>query len=624
MSFSLTYKKSPYRPLFWTQFFGALNDNYFKNALVMMVIYKNITLFGLPKEQLVAFASGIFILPFFLFSASSGQICDKFEKSGLIRLVKWVELGIMLLASYGFFTDQFELLMVALFMMGLHSTFFGPAKYSIIPDLVPTEQLVAGNAYIELGTFIAVLIGTLAGGIVASLPGGLWILTLGLIGISLFGIITSRYVPKTRIAAPDLKFQWNPIPSTWSSLKLSYKESSVFNSILGISWFWFLGVAILTILPVFSKDILCGGEHVATAFLSMFVIGIAIGNVLCERLSFQRIEIGLVPFGSLGMTLFLADIAIVSSQWGYHDATHLLNFSDYVSQSGSIRILFDLLMIAVSGGLFTVPLYTLLQQRSDPAIRSRVIGTNNIMNAFFMVISSVLLMTFYSFKLTVPQIFFIFGVLNLFVTFYIYSIVPEFTLRFLAWIIARLIYRIKIEGLEKIPEKGAALLVCNHVTLVDWLIISAAIKRPIRFVMYYQFANLPVLKYLLRHGKVIPIAGKNEDATIFESAFKQVSAELSNGELVCIFPEGGITLDGEMAEFKKGMEYILQKNSVPVIPLALNGMWGSIFSRKHKGRALSRMPRRIWFRVWLRIADPVQPAEAHAKFLENKVRSLLT
>lgn len=623
MSASLVYKKSSYRPLFWTQFFGALNDNYFKNALVVLTTYKGLSILGLPTEQMVAFASAIFILPFFLFSALAGQINDKFEKSFLMKTIKWIELGIMLIASYGFSQHHISLLLFALFMMGLHSTFFGPAKYSIIPDLVPPEKLIAANAYVELGTFIAVLIGTIAGGLVVSkTESGFGILISGLIIVSVIGILISYQIPKTKIAAPNLKLNWNPVPSTWDSLKLSYKEKSVFNSLLGISWFWFLGIAILTILPVLTKNLLLASEEVVTAFLAVFTFGIAAGNILCERLSFQRIEIGLVPFGSLGMTLFLLDLSLICSGWGYKNSNELLNFSLFVHQSGAYRIMFDLFMIAVFGGIFTVPLYTLLQQRSNPEIRSRVIGTNNILNAFFMVISSVLLMIFYAAKLTIPQIFFLYGLINLFVAIYIYSVVPEFTLRFLSWIVARLIYRIKVEGLEKVPNEGPALLVCNHITYVDWLIISAAVKRPIRFVMHYEFANIPVAKYLIQHAKVIPIAGIKENPQIFENAFQQVSQELKNGELVCIFPEGGLTTTGEMNEFKKGLEHIVKKDPVPVIPIGLNGLWGSIFCRM-QGRKFAMIPRRIWFRVVLRIGDPVQPEEAQALYLENKVRALI-
>lgn len=628
-------KNKNFFALFTTQFLGALNDNILKNALVVLITYKGVTLWGFDTHSIVALAGGIFIAPFFLFSSIAGQLSDKYEKSKIIRLVKWFEVLIMAIAGYGFFTHHFSLLMFALFLMGLHSTFFGPIKYSIIPELVPENQLTSANAFIEIGTFLAILIGTILGGVSAGIPSGEKYIVITLISVAILGLISSYMVPAVPIADGSLRIGLNPLSQIWSTILLTRPVKAVFNSILGISWFWFYGAAILSILPVLTKDLLGGNEAVVTLFLATFTIGIALGAFLCERLSYERVEIGLVPWGSLGMTIFLADLAWVASTWvattssvaatSASDLPQLLTLNIFLAQPQALRIIFDLFMVAISGGVFTVPLYTLIQERSDRRIRSQVIASNNIMGALFMVTSSVLLMIFYSLKMTIPQILLSYAAMNLIASFYIYSIVPEFTLRFLSWVLARMIYRIRTSGLNNIPKEGAAVLVCNHVSFVDWLIIAAAIKRPVRFVMYYKFFKIPLIRYLFRHARVIPIAGQQEDPVLFNKAFEIVSSELRAGELVCIFPEGGITSDGEVKEFKRGIEHIVKRDAVPVIPLAIDGLWGSIFSRKW-GRALKlkRLPRRIWFFVDVIIDKPIPAHIATAPALEKKVRELLS
>jgi 1-acyl-sn-glycerol-3-phosphate acyltransferase len=638
--------------LFTTQFFGALNDNVLKNALVVLITYKGVKLWGLEPHLIVALAGGVFILPFFLFSGLAGQMSDKYEKAQMTRIVKWVEVLIMLVAAVGFFYHLFGLLMFSLFMMGLQSTFFGPIKYSIIPELVKHRQLTAGNAFVEIGTFLAILIGTVLGGVTAGIDNAEIYIVGTLIVVSVLGLISSYGVPVLPRADHHLKIQWNLLPQIWSLMKLTVPTKVVFNSILGISWFWFFGAALLSILPVLTKDVLRGNENVVTLFLATFTVGIAVGAFLCEKLSFERVEIGLVPWGSLGMTIFMTDLSWVASIWsithvapeavsavhqinpssgaGLHaadtlgaQATTLLTVTQFLQQPMAYRLLLDLFVLSIFGGLFTVPLYTLVQERSEKKNRSRVIASNNILNALFMVVSSVLLMGLYALNLTLSQILLFYAALNLLVSTYIYLVVPEFTLRFLSWAVARLMYRIRVKGLEHIPREGPALLVCNHVSFVDWLILAAAIKRPVRFVMYYKFFEIPIVKYLFRQAKVIPIAGVQENKKIFDQAFERVSKELRDGELVCIFPEGGITRDGEVHKFKRGVEHILKHDAVPVLPMALDGLWGSIFSRKTE-HMLKRWPRRFWVLVDVIIAKPVHPKEATATKLESQVRALLS
>lgn len=621
MSLKMVFTDKKFWPLFWTQFLGALNDNVLKNALVVLVTFQGIAVGGLDSGSVVALAGGLFILPFFLFSPIAGQLSDKMQKARLVRITKIWEVVIMIIAGVGFYFDNYILLLGVLFCAGLQAALFGPVKYSMLPDLVRNDELVEANAYVELGTFLAILIGTIGGGLFVAFPGGeLWLIGT-LIALSLLGLVTSYQVQDVRIACPDLNVQWNPFPTIGTTFRILRESKAIFNSVLGISWFWFFGAAVLSILPVYCKDYLRAGEHVVTCFLAMFTIGIGIGSIICEKLSFKRVEIGLVPIGSIGMTIFLVDLFFARPDWN-PVAGQSLGLSEFLATPIGIRLLVDFLMMSVFGGFFILPLYTLIQDRSKPESRSRVIAGNNIINAIFMVVSSAIVMIFHAFHLSYPLIFLILGIANLLVAIYIYSLVPEFTLRFLSWVVTHAMYRIDSRGEQNIPKQGPALLICNHVSFVDWLVISALARRPVRFVMYYKFFEIPLVRYLMKQAKVIPICGAKEDPELLARAFDQISAELRDGEIVCIFPEGTITRDGEIGQFRTGVEKIVARDSVPVIPMAIQGLWGSFFSFGG-GKAMKKLPRKWLSRVRLVIGTPVPASEARAEDLSHTVRQLL-
>jgi len=620
MSVGLILKDRKFSPLFWTQFLGALNDNILKNSLVVMATFKGLTVSGLSTASVVALAGGLFILPFFLFSPLSGQVADRLEKARLVRVTKIWELLIMMIAGAGFLLSSPVLLLIVLFLAGIQATVFGPVKYSLLPEIVSPEQLVAANASIELGTFLAILIGTIGGGLLIAIPGGEYWVTGCLLILATGGWITSRSVPRTAPADPRLQIRLNPIPVLAENLKIIRQSKAIFNSILGISWFWFFGATVLSMLPVYGKEYLGVGEHVVTAFLAMFTIGIGVGSILCERLSFGRVEIGLVPFGSLGMTLFLLDLVFIRPA-SPADPSHLLSLAEFWATPQGPRLLADFFLMALFGGSFILPLYSLIQHRSQSSTRSRVIAGNNILNSLFMVGASLLVMGFHAWHLTYSQIFLVLTVLNLFGTLYIYSVVPEFALRFLSWILARLLYRIQGTGFEFIPDSGPAVLVCNHVSYADWLIISALVRRPVRFVMYYRFFDVPILRPILRQAKVIPIAGARENPELLQAAFASISQELRSGEIVCIFPEGKLTKDGTIDSFRSGIEKILSQDPVPVVPMGLQGLWGTWFSREG-GRALLKIPRHWLHPIHLNIGRPLAASEATASRLESEVHTL--
>jgi len=609
-------------PLFWTQFLGAFNDNLFKNALVILVAYRSMSLMGISSQEIVVACAGIFILPFFLFSATAGQLADRFAKWRLIRLVKLWEIGVMALAGVGFAFDNLALLLIVLFLMGMQSTFFGPAKYSILPELLGERDLVGGNALVAGATFLAILLGTITGGLVIA-GGDVWVSRLGfmVVLVAVAGFFTSRFVQKTPPANPDLEVKLNPVTPTIDILRVTRSVKTVFLSVLAISWFWFLGASFLSLLPNFSKDVMFGSETVVTLYLSVFCVGIGIGSMLCETFSRRRLELGLVPLGSIGMSIFAIDLAIAGGRFLGPLDGHLMGIGEYLRQPGAIRVLFDLFMIAVSAGFYTVPLMSFIQMRTKATQRSRVIAGNNIINSALMVFSSVALVVLLASGRTIPWLFFMLGVLNAVVAVYIYTVIPEFLLRFVAWGAANIVYRLRVEGEEKIPAEGPAVLVANHASFVDWLIFASVSARPVRFVMTHEYLELPLVRFLFRGAKVIPIASGREDADLKARAYDRIAEELEDGEVVFIFPEGGITDDGELQPFRPGIERIVGRTPVPVVPMAVIGLWGSFFSR-WGGRAMTKPFRRFWSRVTVKIGEPIPPENVTAEGLAERVAEL--
>lgn len=608
-------------PFFLAQSLGALNDNLFKQGLVAMVVFVGAIEVGLSDSSFSLLAGALFIAPFFLFSALGGQLADKYDKALLARWIKALEVLLMAMAAWGFWSGSAPVLLAVLFLLGLQSTLFGPLKYGLLPQVLAGEELTGGNGLVESATMLAILLGTIVGTWIVGLPehGPLAIALLGFL-LALAGWFAALAMPKVPSVAPDLRIGWNVLAATWDSLAFLTRQRSVFLSCLGISWFWFYGSMYFLILPVYVRDVIGGTTAVYTLLLALFAIGTAIGALLCELLSRRKVEIGLVPFGSIGMTLFGVELycalPVASGLAG-------LDVAGLLATDFGWRIALDLVLMAVCSGFFIVPLFALIQQRSDPARRSRVIGANNILNALFMVAASLLGWALLNgLGLSLPQVLLLTALLNAVVAIYIYTLVPEFLLRFVAWILINLLYRLRIRGLEHIPDAGPALLVCNHVAYTDALVVLGSIPRPVRFVMYYKIFNLPVAKPLFRWAKAIPIAGAKEDRAMMERAFAEVSRELRDGQLVCIFPEGGLTQDGNIGRFRPGVERILATDPVPVIPMALRGLWGSVFSRWAKAQKRLNLPRRFWSRVELVIGAPVAPADASAAILEAKVRAL--
>jgi len=612
-------KEKRFLPFFITQALGALNDNVFKNALIILIAYTSAAKLNLDSGILVNLAAILFILPFFIFSAIAGQLADKYEKSRTIRLIKLAEILIMSLAVIGFYSDSTYWLLFVLFLMGFQSAIFGPLKYGFLPQHLHTDELVGGNALVETGTFLAILLGTILGGVLIALDdNGILYLSITIMSLSAIGFLSSLKIPATPPVAKNIKVNWNLFTESYRNLKFTRSNKTVFLCILGISWFWFYGAVFLAQIPNYTKGTLAGLESVATLFLTAFSLGIGIGAMLCEKLSAGRVEAGLVPIGALGLSLFAYDLYLANQASGLEP---IYNYQEFLQQPGAWRILFDATLIGVFGGLFTVPLYALIQKVGNKEHMSRLFAGLNIMNAFFMVVSGIYAIAILQAGFTIPELFLITAGINLLVGLYIFIQAPEFIFRFITWLLVNTIYRIRHKNLDLIPKHGACVLACNHVSFIDALIIAGYCKRNVRFVMYHKIFKTPFIGTFFKMANAIPIAPAHEDKAMMNSAFDKIAEELANGKVVCIFPEGKLTPDGKIGEFKKGIEKIIQRTPVPVIPMALRGLWGTWFSRIN-GKAMSGLPRKFMTKIQLVVGEPVSPQDVSANFLYQKVCDL--
>lgn len=620
-------KQRRFAPFFWTQFAGAANDNLFKFAFTVMVTYQ-LQVQWLPPSMAGLVIGALFILPFLLFSATSGQLADKYDKRGLIRFVKWLEVGIMVLAAFGFFAANVPILLACTFLMGLHSTLFGPVKFAYLPQHLGERELTGGNGMVEMGTFVAILLGNVAGGLIVAIPqvGAQWV-GISCIALALAGRLVAQWIPVSPATDPGLKINWNPFTETWRNLKLAHGNLVVFRSLLGISWMWFFGAVFLSQFPSFAKEVLHGNEQVASLLLVVFSVGIGIGSLLCEILSRRHVDIGLVPVGAIGMTVFAVDLYFASRGLPPSAA---LTLGQFLAAPAHWRVMADLALLSLFAGLYSVPMYALIQLRAQPTHRARIIAANNILNALFMIASSVIAGALLAAGATIPQIFLFTGIANAVVALYIFLLVPEYLLRFTAWVLSHVVYRFRVRGDEHIPVAGPAVLACNHVSFVDAVLLMAASPRPIYFMMDHRIFRIPVLGWLFRLAKAIPIAPQKEDPAVYEAAFERAAQVLREGDLLAIFPEGGITRDGQLQPFKGGIMKILERAQAdgiapPVVPMALTNLWGSYFSRiEEKGAMVRPFRRGIFNRVGLNVGAPMAPAQVQPEALHARVAQLLT
>ncbi|MFC3152641.1 MFS transporter [Litoribrevibacter euphylliae] len=616
-------KKRRFLPYFLTQALGAFNDNVYKNALLLFVAFGTFSSMtsdgsGMDKNLINNLAAGLFILPFFIFSPLAGQFADKYEKSQLIRKIKLFEIGVMALACFAIWQESIMGMILLLFAMGTQSAFFGPVKFSILPQHLRSDELVGGNALVETGTFLAILLGTILAGYLVDATDAKVTVSISVMVFAVLGYLACRSIPKGEAPSPELKINWNPATELIDVWKRTLDNRSVYLSIMAISWFWFMGASYLTQFPNFAKDVLQGNAQVVTLLLTLFSIGIALGSLLCERLSGRKIELGIVPIGSLGMSVFGIDLFFAVPETTVAD----IGAVAFIQNPDNWRLMADLLLLSISSGLFIVPLNALIQERSDEKERAQVIAASNVFGALFMVASALFAILFLSvLELTIPEYFCVLAIMNLVVAGYIYAQVPEFVLRFYIWMLSHTMYRVNHKNLENLPDEGAAVIVANHVSFVDALLIAGACRRPLRFVMDKPIYESKGLNWFFKLAKTIPITSERRDPEAYQAAMNQVSDALANGEVVCIFPEGRLTRDGEIDTFRRGIELIIERNPVPVLPVALRGLWGSFFSHGN-GAALASPPKRFWSKVDIWAGDLVAAEQVSAPLLESKVKDL--
>ncbi len=571
-------------PLFITQFLGAFNDNLYKFALTLILVYG-----GMIGEDatdlLVNVAAGLLILPFFLFSATAGTLADRYEKSRLIRYVKLGEIVVAVLAAAALYVQNITALLAVVFLLGVQSTFFGPLKFAILPQHLHNTELVGGNAMVEMGTLVAILLGTIAGGIIGGASAGensggvSLFLSVMVVMVAVTGYLSSLGIPRAPSALRG-SVSWNPVTETCGLIRLAAERKAVFQSVLGVSWFWLIGSVYLAQIANLTRLHLAGDSGVVTLILAFFTVSIAVGSLLCEKLSGRRVEIGLVPLGAAGISLFGIDSYFAIGQLGIDSSLavsqlgtgDLRTASEFLAGEGTPRLLIDLGLMGIFAGMFVVPLHANIQSRTPDDRRARVIAANNVLNALFMVAGSGLAIFWLVYlDRSIPALFLFVAIANAAVAGYIFRQVPEFAMRFLVWLLSHSMYRVRHEGLEAIPERGPAVIICNHVSYVDAMLLAGAIRRPIRFVMARSIYELPVLNFVFRTGRTIPITSKRADPDTYEAAFEEIRKALESRHLLCIFPEGHLTYDGEIDEFRSGIERIIAETPVPVVPMALRG-----------------------------------------------------
>ena len=580
-------------PLFVTLFLGAGNDNFFKNAIAMLVLYRIAEQAALDGQLLVTAAAGIFILPFFLFSATGGQLADKLDKSLLIRAVKLAEVVIMALGTVALFSADVYFMLGVLFLMGTQSAFFGPVKYSILPVHLDKDELIGGNALLEAGTFTAILLGTIAGGLIVLVENGVAIVSVGIVGFSLIGLAASFYIPRAAAPEPGLAINLNLMSETWATVRRATAERAIFLSILGISWFWLVGATLLAQFPNLAKSVFNADNHVVTLLLVMATVGIALGSLLCNWLLKGEVSAKYVPFAALGMSVFLFDLYLACPEPGAA-AGPLTGIWAFLGAAGNWRVLFDIFAVTVCGGIFTVPLYAILQSRSDAAERSRIIAGNNILNALFMVVGAIVAAMMLAAGFTVPELILVLAAVNGVVTVYICGLLPDAVIKAFLIALLKLCYRVEIRGLENYARAGKrAVVVVNHVSYLDAVLLAVFLPVKPMFAINTQIAAQWWVKPFLQLVDAFPMDPTNPMST------KSLIRAVREDRHCVIFPEGRITVTGALMKVYEGPGMIADKADAMLVPIRIDGAQYSPFSRL-RGKVRIR-----WFpRITMAILEP--------------------
>ncbi len=613
-----------FAPLFFTQFLGAFVDNVFRSALVILVTYHETLAHGYNKRLMVTFIGGLVILPFFLFSSLAGQLADRYEKSRLVMIIKTLEMGVMAMGVYALFSHSLMLLMLVLFLNMTQAAFFGPLKYSLLPVYLKGGEIITGNALIESSTFVAILLGSIFGGIAVAMPHySLHIISGILVISSLIAWISSWYLLKAPSSDPKLKINPNLYATTLNIIRATARDRTLFLSIIGISWFWVVGGIFLTQITTYGKDVIGVNQHVATFFMVLFTLGIGLGSFLCRTLSKGKVDPRHILWGAVGMTLFILDLVIASNliDLTNPDAIGIYQFLFHSPHLGNNwRIIFDLMMIAVCGGLYTVPLYTLLQVESDPKFRSRTIAANNIMNSFFMVMSTLVSMVLVALHMSITNIFLVTGLLNIFVMHRISRLVPESILQIFLQGFLKLLFRVDVKGMENFYASGKrTLIIANHTSFLDGMLIFAFIPDRLNFAIYSYYVNKWWIRVMRSSINLFPLDPTNSMTT------KHLIEFLRQDRKCVIFPEGRITVTGSLMKIYDGPGMVADRAGATILPVRIEGAQYSFFS--HLRGVVRRKP---FPKITLTIlppqiitADPNLKGKERRKIMSNKVYDIM-
>lgn len=588
--------KRKFLPLFITQFLGAFNDNVLKTALVIMITYFVADKLAIPPQVLVTLTGGMLILPLFLFSANAGIVADKFDKARLIKNIKFIEMILMCLAAIGFWFQSVYFLMFVLFLMGTQSAYFGPLKYSILPTHLEDDELISGNGLIELGTFLSILLGNVLGVIVIKMPhamemtGGLLILVAGL------GFFSSLFIPKAPPTAAALKLSLNFVKDTIDILGHTKKNRNIFLSILAISWFWLVGFTFLTQFPTYTKDYIGGSEPVFVFFLALFSIGIGVGSLLCNRLLKGRIEATFVPLAALGLSLFTFDLVWVSSNLEIESGAELLTTAQFLAKPIHWRIIVDLILVSLCGGIFVVPLYALIQHESEEEHKARTIAANNVMNAFFMTVATILTSVLLFLDFSVLQVFSIMAILNLIVMVKICRLLPGRLLKSMLRMPLGLLYNVEVEGIKHLEAVGnRAILTPNHTSFLDGALLAAFLPGRLTFAVFEGFVDKWWMKPV---AWIVDIYGIQPTSPM---ALKSLIKVVQQDKICVIFPEGRITQTGALMKIYEGPGVISIQADAPIVPIRIDGAQYSPFSKLRK-----RVRIRMFPTIKITICEPVK------------------
>lgn len=606
-----------FAPFFWTQALGAFNDNVFKQVVLLLLTFEAVPRMGWNDSFVNSIGMMLFMLPTLLFSAWGGRLADTCDKALLIRALKIFEVACMVLAALAVWYEAFIPMMGILALIGTQAALFGPVKYAILPQHVPRARLVAANAWIEMGTFLAILLGTILAGAMRELPieRRYSLIGIALISVALAGWWSSRYIPE---ALPQVEERSDMPSLSRSSFKLFWQQRSMRLAILGISLFWFLGTCYLSQLNVWVKSVAGGDMTMVSALMAAFAIGVGLGAWLYAKLSVGRLELGLVPLGALV-------IALCGTLFAYSGPVGPvveMALAERLFDGTLLPMMFELIGVGIGGGLYIMPLYLMLQVKSEPGHRARMVAINNVVNAVFMLAASlfaILVTTVLHWSL--PVFYSLVALCALLIGVASFGYNPRPCLRILVFMGMRLCYKLRIRGRENIPEEGAAVVVCNHVSYTDALILAAASPRPLRFVMHAPIYELPMVHQLCRVAGAIPVSNARNTPSAMRRTFRQIKKALDAGEMVMIFPEGQLTRNGEIGSFQRGIERIIEETPVPVIPAALSGLWGGWGTHKDTP-PFSGLPKKIHTRVRMIFGEPILPERVTRELLHQRVTLL--